>query len=311
MRILHLTDTHLYGDAASRHYDRIDTTAALRAVVDRLSGLGDVDLVLHTGDASDDGTVPSYRTLLDLLEPFAAGLGASLAITMGNHDVPANYAQVAGPGDHGGPWQDRTLTLTGRGTGEPIGRLVVLDTNVPGAGYGHLDPEQLDWLRESLAEPAPGIGTVLALHHPPLRAATPLLQGLGLDGLDELAAALKGSDVRVILSGHLHHEQNGSFAGIPVHVAPGITNVVDPLATGGVEQALALSGASLVEIEIGADDSAADGVGADANLSTWSAVWPNAGDVRVGEGDASADAPVYEMGPDAVLKVLAAAGRPV
>src|SRR5699024_8970658 len=33
MRILHLTDTHLYGDPSARHYDRIDTTAALAGVL--------------------------------------------------------------------------------------------------------------------------------------------------------------------------------------------------------------------------------------------------------------------------------------
>src|SRR5690606_24589738 len=108
-------------------------------------------------------------------------------------------------------------------------------------------------------------GTVLAIHHPPLVGATALLRGLDLDGLDELAAVLEGSDVRIVLSGHYHHEMTGAIAGIPVHVAPGITNVVDPLSGGSHEQALALSGASVIELGEGAP-------------RVFSAVFPNAGD---------------------------------
>ena len=71
MRILHLTDTHLYGDPAARHYDRIDTAAALRGLLARLDGLADIDAVVHTGDASEDGSAESYRLLHEILDPFA------------------------------------------------------------------------------------------------------------------------------------------------------------------------------------------------------------------------------------------------
>ena len=284
MRILHLTDTHLYGDRDARHYDRIDTTAALRGLLSRLEGLADIDAVVHTGDASEDGTAESYRLLHEILDPFAAALDAPLAIVMGNHDVSAVYGEAVAPGERTAPSQDRVVPLAGGA------RVVVLDSSVPGAGYGHLDPEQLDWLRGVLAEPAPG-GTVLAIHHPPLVAATPLLRGLDLDGLDELAAVLDGSDVRIVLSGHYHHEMTGEIAGIPVHVAPGITNVVDPVGAGADEQSLALSGVSLVEL----------GEGAPRVVSS---VFPNAGDTL-----ADAERPVYRFTPDQVAQILEAAGR--
>lgn len=288
MRILHLSDTHLYADPDARHYDRIDTAAALRGVIERLAGLSDIDLVVHSGDASEDFSAGSYRRLHELLDPLARSLGAPLAVAMGNHDDPAAYAEVAGPGDHQPPYQDRVVT-TADGA-----RAVVLDSSVPGAGYGHLDTPQLAWLREILAEPAPR-GTVLVLHHPPMRAATPLLCALDLDGLEELAAALSDSDVRVILSGHYHHAMSGQLAGIPVHVAPGITNVMDPLAAGGHERALALSGASIVEIDE-QDPTAVPRV--------ITSVWPNAGAAPEDVG-----APVYDYGPDDVQAIIRAAGR--
>lgn len=284
MRILHLTDTHLYGDPDARHYDRIDTTAALRGLLERLEGLSAIDAVVHTGDASEDGTAESYRLLHGILDPFAAGLGAPLVVVMGNHDVSAVYGAEITPGQRSPERQDRVVQLPGGG------RVVVLDSSVPGAGYGHLEAAQLAWLREVLADPAPS-GTVLALHHPPLVAATTLLRALDLDGLPALGSVLDGSDVQIVLSGHYHHAMTGTIGRIPVHVAPGVTNVVDPLADGAHEQALALSGASVVEL----------GEGAPRVIS---AVHPNRGDVL---GDL--ERPVYRFTPEQVAQIVAAAGR--
>ncbi len=288
MRILQLSDTHLFGDPAARQYDRIDTTAALVGVLDRLADVGPLEAVIHTGDASEDGSIASYRALHDLLDPFAQAHGALLAVAMGNHDVPSAYAAVAGEGDHGMPWQDR-VHMTAGGL-----RIVVLDSSVPRAGYGHLDAPQLTWLRGVLAEPA-AAGTVLAVHHPPLPAATRLMAALDLDDLDALAHVLTGTDVRLVVSGHYHHEMTGSFAGVPVHVVPGIADVVDPLASPVRARALALSGASLIGLP--------DGLGAPPQVSA--AIWPSAGDELADPGR-----PVYDLGPVEIDAIAAAAGRP-
>jgi 3',5'-cyclic-AMP phosphodiesterase len=284
MRILHLSDTHLYGDPAARHYDRIDTTAALRGLLDRLGEISDLDAIVHTGDASEDGTAESYRLLHEILDPFAASQGATLAVVMGNHDVSATYGATIAAGERDATSQDRVIPLEGGG------RIVVLDSSVPGAGYGHLDAEQLAWLREVLAQPAPQ-GTVLAIHHPPLVGATTLLRGLDLDGLDELAAVLEGSDVQIVLSGHYHHEMTGAIAGIPVHVVPGITNVVDPVTAGEREQSRAQSGVALVELGDGAP-------------RVVTSVFPNLGDDL-----ADQSVPVYDFSPEQVAAIVEAAGR--
>lgn len=289
MRILHLTDTHLYADESSRHYDRIDTGAALVGVLERLGELEGIDLVVHAGDASEDGTEESYRRLHALLEPFAGQLGAPLVVAMGNHDSSAAYASVQGPGDHGGSAQDRSLALPG---GE---RVITLDTSVPGAGHGHLEAEQLEWLRGVLATPADG-GSVLVMHHPPMVARTPLLRALDLENPAELAQALEGSDVRIVLSGHYHHGMQGEIAGIPVHVAPGITNVMDPLARPGVEQAHPLSGASVVELDEGGRRDGGKPV-------TTTTVWPNTGETGDHIG------PVYRFEADTVRRIIDATGR--
>src|SRR5215211_4230003 len=45
-------------------------------------------------------------------------------------------------------------------------RLVMLDTLVPGFGYGELRPEQLEWLDRTLAA-VPDRPTLIGMHHPP------------------------------------------------------------------------------------------------------------------------------------------------
>jgi 3',5'-cyclic AMP phosphodiesterase CpdA len=97
-------------------------------------------------------------------------------------------------------------------------RLIALDSTVPGWHHGDLGADQLAWLNRVLAEPAP-LGTILALHHPPLPSHLPFFDILELRHQDALADAIAGSDVRAILAGHLHYATSGMFAGVPVHVA--------------------------------------------------------------------------------------------
>ena len=115
-------------------------------------------------------------------------------------DLPPTHEPVTGVWDLGGL------------------RLIALDTSVPGWHHGDLDAAQLEWLRDVLRTPAP-LGTLLALHHPPLPTHIPLFDILELRDQGRLAEAIAGSDVRGILAGHLHYSTSGTFAGVPVSVA--------------------------------------------------------------------------------------------
>src|SRR5699024_1965785 len=149
MRILHLSDTHLYADPSARHYDRIDTTAALQGPLARFAALPPIDAIVHTGDASEDGTAGIYQLLHEILDRFSAAHGATLAVAIGHHAATATFADAIAPDDRGTVHQYRVVPLAAGA------RIVVLDSSVPGAGYGHLETEHLTWLREVLAEPAP------------------------------------------------------------------------------------------------------------------------------------------------------------
>jgi 3',5'-cyclic AMP phosphodiesterase CpdA len=209
--LLHLSDTHLL--AGNRPLGgRFDTAANLARTLEAAERTGiRPDAVVFTGDLTDLGEPEAYEALRGVVEPFAERLGAPVVWIAGNHDERPEL---------------RRSLLDLQPTQEPVTgvwdlnglRLIALDSTVPGWHHGDLDTRQLEWLSEILAVPAP-LGTILALHHPPLPSHVPLFDILELRDQGRFAEAIAGTDVRAILAGHLHYSTSGTFAGVPVSVA--------------------------------------------------------------------------------------------
>lgn len=209
--LLHLSDTHLL--AGNRPLGgRFDTAANLTRTLEAAEAIGiRPDAIVFTGDLTDLGEPEAYEALREAVEPVAARLGAHVVWVAGNHDErPAMRSALLG--------QDQSQQpITGVWDLGGL-RLVALDSSVPGWHHGDLDTAQLEWLRGVLAAPAP-LGTILALHHPPLPSHVPLFDILELRDQGRFAEVVAGSDVRAILAGHLHYSTSGTFAGVPVSVA--------------------------------------------------------------------------------------------
>lgn len=217
--IVHLSDTHLRADGAPLP-GGVDTQAALELAASRIAELRmPVDAIVVTGDVSDDGTLDSYARVRAILRPVAERLGARIVWAMGNHDER--------PGFRVGLLDEPALDTPIDGVRVVGGlRIIALDSTTAGFHHGSIDGERLERLAGILAEPAPS-GSVLALHHAPIASPLSTMDVLELRGQDELAAVLRGSDVRLILGGHLHYPTTGSFAGIPVSVAGAIAYTLD------------------------------------------------------------------------------------
>lgn len=252
MRILHLSDTHLErSDAPDRH--GVNATDSLRLMLAELRHQRGVDAIVVTGDLADDGAVEAYTTLQELVGDFARSLGAPVFYTTGNHDEREAFGKVLGSG-HPAPEAVLESGDSERAAVSTVGgrRFVTLDSLVPGKVHGHVSAGQLDWLREVLSTPAEH-GTVLALHHPPIALDISATQPhFGLRNPGELAAVIRGSDVRVVLTGHYHLQLFGFLASVPVWVTPGVVNRIDLTSAPGTERAVRGASASLVELD-GAD----------------------------------------------------------
>lgn len=217
--IVHLSDTHFLGDRLAL-FDQVDSDATLGRLIGQLAASGTrPDAIVVTGDLADRGESAAYARLRAELEPFADQVGAELVWVMGNHDDrPRFRAQLLDESAHGAP-VDSVVDLSGL-------RLVVLDSTVPGYDHGELSADQLAWLREVLAAPAPH-GSVIAMHHPPVPIAVEAMTILELQDQDAFARTLEGTDVRAILAGHLHYSCWSTFAGIPVSVAAATCYALD------------------------------------------------------------------------------------
>jgi 3',5'-cyclic AMP phosphodiesterase CpdA len=211
--LIHLSDTHLRA-AGSRLFDEVDATERLKSALGVIEASGiSPDGIVFTGDLVDLGEAEAYTQLRELVEPFAARLQTRVFWVMGNHDDRAGFRGRLFDDTATAPMipVDRVDELDGL-------RLVTLDSTVPGLHHGELRDEQLAWLADVLATPAP-LGTILAMHHPPVPSVLPLAASVELRDQSRLAEVLRGSDVRAIIAGHLHYSTFATFAGIPVSVA--------------------------------------------------------------------------------------------
>jgi Icc protein len=180
------------------------------------------DVYLLTGDLADAGDGACYDDLAALLADAARASGASVVCLPGNHDDRETFRRhlLGGAGD--GPlnqtrWRDGL-------------RIIALDSTVPGQAHGELADRTLDYLRTELATPAPD-GTVVALHHPPVPSPVGYLSGIALAQPERLRDAIAGSDVRIVVCGHNHHEALGTLGTVPVWVGPATAYRTDTSST--------------------------------------------------------------------------------
>ncbi|TQO20519.1 3',5'-cyclic AMP phosphodiesterase CpdA [Rhodoglobus vestalii] len=209
--LLHLSDTHFLA-GERKLYNTLDSEVKLQKLFSELEASGSrPEAIIFTGDLADKGEPDAYRLLKAIVEPAAERLGAEVVWVMGNHDDRSTFATVMLDEPASEDPIDRVIDINGL-------RIITLDSTVPGHHYGHISDAQLLWLHNVLATPAPH-GTILAMHHPPVPSMLDLAVTVELRAQQDLAAVIRGSDIRSIIAGHLHYSTTATFAGIPVSVA--------------------------------------------------------------------------------------------
>ncbi|MGQ7245750.1 metallophosphoesterase [Halomonas sp. V046] len=191
MRVVQITDTHLYADPLAR--SRRGVPARQFAAVVAAASAVRPDLVLVTGDISQDETDASYALAADTL----ATLDCPWFWIPGNHDAPETMAV-----------QREVLPELDAGTW----RLLQLDTRVVGEAHGEVGEAQRFELAERLdRDERP---TAIVMHHPPMAVGTAWIDELGLvDGDAFWAIVERFAQVKLVLCGHVHQAFHGRYAG--------------------------------------------------------------------------------------------------
>jgi 3',5'-cyclic-AMP phosphodiesterase len=205
LRVLQVTDTHMYADPAGRLLG-VNTLESFQQVVGRFRDTHwPIDLMLATGDLVHDASPTGYRRLADALASF----GVPVLALPGNHDVPATMA--------------RHLTAGGVTTA-PVSdygawRFVMLDTVVAGSERGELRQDQLRVLEQAL-QTAPA-HVLVCMHHQPVPVGSAWIDTMAIrepgpffEVIDRYAC------VRGILWGHVHQRFEGWHGPVRLMASP-------------------------------------------------------------------------------------------
>ncbi|WP_317933335.1 3',5'-cyclic-AMP phosphodiesterase [Halioxenophilus sp. WMMB6] len=187
IRIAQISDPHL-GKNPGDCLLGVDTDRSLNDV---LSQLPEHDLVIASGDLSNDGSPESYRRFADTLAH--AGIN-SWSCLPGNHDDEQVMQRVLGP------------EVVNRVMVHDSWLLVLLNSRVPGYEYGNLSDRELAFLDKALSRNS-NMNAMVFLHHQPVPVGCRWLDQYIVRSADRFFSVLDRHDnVRAVAWGHVHQD---------------------------------------------------------------------------------------------------------
>ncbi|MEG4323481.1 MULTISPECIES: 3',5'-cyclic-AMP phosphodiesterase [unclassified Microcoleus] len=244
LRVAQITDTHLFAEI-DRQWKGISTARTLQAVLDRLQQIQPPpDLLLLTGDLSQDETPESYQRLVSLIAP----LGIPAYWIPGNHDnIPVMTEILNQP-----PISPDKSWMLGNW------QFLLLSSVEAGCDGGRLSPDSLQWLDSQLQQTGDR-SVMIALHHHPLAIDCEIMDSMMLHNADEFFAIVdRYPQIKIVLCGHIHQEfqqQRGlvSYLGAPstcIQLLPKTSGIVlDTIGPGFRSIELAIDGTWETKIE--------------------------------------------------------------
>jgi Icc protein len=200
LQVVQLSDTHLFSKP-NKELLGLATLDSFIAVLRSLHQLQPYpDLLLLTGDLSQDETQQSYEYLRDLVEPFSI----PTYWLPGNHDHYPLMEQILNGG-----WLSAQKVFQQGGW-----NFILLNSMMPGQVYGELAVEALVWLDQQLAH-LPKHPTLIALHHPPCPIGSHWMDRINLRNSSALFEVLdRYEQVKLVLFGHIHQEFDSTRRGV-------------------------------------------------------------------------------------------------
>ena len=215
IRILQITDCHL-GRDADESLLGLKTADSLVDVLERAAEQEDpFDLVLCSGDISNDGTADSYDRFIQLVRQHIPA--TPLAWLPGNHDDPAGMRTIR----YAVPRSDYLS----------IGdwNIILLNSRVPFEERGELPQSELDRLERLLASD-PTSPTLIFLHHQLVPVGSAWIdQYVVSNAADFFAITDQFDNIRAVSWGHVHQEFYRVRNGVDLLASPSTCVQFKPL----------------------------------------------------------------------------------
>ena len=202
--IAQVSDCHLPADPKQK-YRGINPHQNLKNLVQRLKALKP-DLLLATGDLSEDGSRVSYRTLQKIFRP----LDIPVLALPGNHDDPELLATTF----PGSPVHSIGVS------GHDAWQIIRLNSCLPAKPEGHLSEKTLNELEVFLAnhEQCP---CLITLHHQPITVGSPWIDKYRLmDSENFLQLIDRYPNVKAVVWGHVHQVFEAARKGVAMLGGP-------------------------------------------------------------------------------------------
>ncbi len=206
MRVLHLTDPHLFADRHGSLRGAVTYETLQSAIAHYLDNDFAADFVALTGDIVQDDSAEAYAHCHELV----SSLALPVLCVPGNHDVrnlmrdrlpepPFAYCDSVEYGN----W-----LITG------------IDSCSAGRAGGRIAERELRRMEEAIAASNAG-HVMICLHHPPVPMHSRWLDSVGLDNGDEfLTRAVSAGRVRIAIFGHVHQHYDATHEGIRLVATP-------------------------------------------------------------------------------------------
>lgn len=206
LRIIQISDTHIFSNA-DKSLVGVPTQESLQAVLDLVkSKAGKFDIVIHSGDLTQDYARSSYIRIADMLST----LDVPVYCVPGNHDDSTVMAEVY-------PYQ---LICNDKQILTKEWQIILLDSHKPNAVEGYLAGSELSYLEQCLRL-YPNHKAVILFHHQPTPVGSLWLDNLGLKNAADLWKILaRFPQVKVVLFGHVHQEFEKVINGIQCYATP-------------------------------------------------------------------------------------------
>ena len=189
--VVQLTDSHLFAPLDGSLMG-VNTQESLEHVIDLLQvEQKQIDLLLCTGDISQDGSPASYQRFADMV----GTLNAPMRWLAGNHDERLALQQECAQRD----WLEPVYDMG-------AWRIIVLDSSAVNQVYGNLAEDQLDILEQALRTAGERY-VLIALHHHPVSINSQWMDKIGLHNPEQLLSIInRYNTIKAVVWGHVHQE---------------------------------------------------------------------------------------------------------
>lgn len=183
MRILHISDTHV---GTRAHFNE----SALRKVVNEIVE-GNFDVVIHTGDLTQNGSEEEYKRI----KKYLSRVSTPVIFVPGNHDARVGGLELFE--EYIGPLNGIT----------EIGDAVIIHVNsaVEDANEGRVGMVKFNMIRDALSRYSEKKIKILAMHHHIIPVPQSGREKNILENAGDILDLILRNDVDLVLSGHRHY----------------------------------------------------------------------------------------------------------